>query len=84
MPQTRFADIVVPRIFSAYTAQRTTELSAFVRSGAVTMEGALDEMLRGGGNQWDAPFWNPLSQSVENVSTDDPAQTSTPQKIASR
>lgn len=78
---TRIADVVVPEIFSPYVQQMTQEKSRLIRSGAITLDPQLNSALAGGGLTFNEPSFKDLDNDAENVSTDDPATNSTPNKI---
>lgn len=77
----RVADVVVPEIFTPYVQQITEEKSRLIASGAVSRDAFLDNFLAGGGLTIHAPSWKDLDNDADNVSSDDPAQTSTPNKL---
>lgn len=78
---TRLADVVVPEIFSPNAQQMTQEKSRLVRSGALAMDETLNNALAGGGLTFNEPSYKDLDNDAENVSSDDPAVFSTPNKI---
>lgn len=78
---TRIADVIVPEIFTPYVQQLTEEKSRLIRSGVVQRDSMLDEFLNGGGLTVNAPSWKDLDNDADNVSSDDPGTTSTPNKI---
>lgn len=78
---TRIADVVVPEIFSPYVQQMTQEKSRLIRSGAIVLDDQLNIALAGGGLTFNEPSFKDLDDDAENVSTDDPATDSTPNKI---
>lgn len=77
----RVADVVVPEIFSPYVQQITEEKSRLVRSGVLVRDAYLDNFLAGGGLTINAPSWKDLDNDAENISSDDPAVLSVPNKI---
>lgn len=79
----RISDIVVPEIFTPYTQQMTEAKSRIIRSGAVVRDTELDGHLAGGGITFQSPSFKDLDDDAENVSTDDPAVDSAPNKIGS-
>lgn len=82
MAVTRIEDVIVPEIFTPYVQNYTAERSDLIRSGAVQIDAGLSALLAGGGLTFNQPFWQDLDHDDdENVSTDDPAQNSTPSKI---
>ena len=78
---TRIADVVVPEIFSPHVQQMTQEKSRLIRSGAIVLDAQLNSALAGGGLTFNEPSFKDLDNDAENVSTDDPATDSTPNKI---
>ena len=78
---TRLADVIVPEIFTPYVQQMTEEKSRLIRSGAIVRDPVLDQNLAGAGLTFNEPSFKDLDNDEENVSTDDPAQNSTPNKI---
>jgi hypothetical protein len=78
---TRLSDVVTPAIFSPYSQQLTQEKSRLLRSGALANDGALAAELAGGGLTFNEPSFKDLDNDAENVSSDDPAVESTPNKI---
>ena len=78
---TRISDVVVPEVFSGYSQQLTQQKSRLIRSGALTADAALASELAGGGLTFNEPSFKDLDDDAENVSTDDPAVESTPNKI---
>lgn len=78
---TRISDVVVPEIFSPYVQQLTKEKSRLISSGAISADGRLDAVLAGGGLTFHEPSFKDLDNDADNVSTDDPASNSSPNKI---
>lgn len=78
---TQISDVIVPEIFTPYVQQLTEEKSRLIRSGAVARDAALDAFLAGGGLTMNAPSWKDLDNDADNVSSDDPGTSSTPNKI---
>lgn len=78
---TRISDIVVPEIFTPYVQQMTQEKSRLVRSGAISRDSMLDQRLAGGGLTFNEPSFRDLDNDADNVSDDDPAVDSTPNKL---
>lgn len=78
---TRLADVIVPEIFTPYVQLMTEKKSRLIRSGAIVRDPVLDENLAGAGLTFNEPSFKDLDDDEENVSTDDPAQNSTPNKI---
>lgn len=78
---TRITDIVVPAVFSPYVHNLTAEKSRLVQSGAVVSDSTLAGVLSGGGLTFNEPSFKDLDNDAENISTDDPNTSSTPNKI---
>jgi hypothetical protein len=83
MAVVRVSDVVVPEVFTGYAQQLTMEKSALIQSGAVTMDPVLSSNLSGAGLTFNEPSFKDVTNEDENVSSDDPAVTSTPKNIGS-
>lgn len=81
MATTRLSDVIYGPLFLPTTIQRTAELSTIRNSGIVSTDAQIGVFANGPGDLVQMPFWNDLSGD-SNVSTDDPAQNATPNKIA--
>lgn len=85
MAEVRVADVVVPEIFAPYVQTLTEQKTALVDSGVVMRDPALDGFLAGGGTTFNAPSWRDIDDDsnvlADRVSSDDPAQIATPNKI---
>jgi len=77
----RISDVVVPQIFTPYVQQLTEEKSRLIRSGALVADARFTSLLAGGGATFNQPSFKDLDNDAENTSTDDPATSSTPNKI---
>lgn len=69
-PITQIGDIIVPKIFTPYTQNLTTEKSRIVQSGAMVRDAAIDGLLAGGGLTFEVPSFKDLDNDTERVSTD--------------
>lgn len=69
-PTTFISDVVVPEIFTPYAQQLTEEKSRIIQSGLAARDGAIDELLSGGGITFDAPSWKDLDNDDERISND--------------
>jgi hypothetical protein len=78
---TRIADVIVPEIFSPYVQQLTQEKSRIVRSGALQMDEELNGLLNGAGLTFNSPSMKDLDNDADNISSDDPAVLSSPNKV---
>jgi hypothetical protein len=77
----RISDVIVPSIFTPYVQQLTMEKTAILQSGAAVIDPALTALLAGGGLTFNVPSWRDLDNDAENVASDDPAVTSSPNKV---
>lgn len=84
MAVVRISDVVVPAVFSGYTQVLTMELSALVQSGAVMHDQVLSSNLSGAGLTFNEPSFKDVTNTAENVSSDDNTVFSTPQKIGTQ
>lgn len=80
MATTRLSDVIYGPLFLPTTIQRIAQLSRIRNSPIVSADPEMQRFANGPGDIVQMPFWNDLS-GRSNVSTDDPAQTATPQKI---
>jgi len=80
MATTRLSDIIYGPLFLPRVIARIAELSTIRNSGIVSLDEQIQEFANGPGNEIIMPFWNDLS-GASNVSTDDPAQNATPNKL---
>lgn len=71
MAETRLTNAVVPRIFTAYTAEQSIYKARMFRSGVVEVNPAMSSLLAGGGRIFNLPFW----QDVGGTSGDIPSET---------
>lgn len=78
MATTNISDVIVPQVFTPYTQQLTMEKTAIIQSGIASRDDFLDNLLAGGGLTFTVPSWQDLGDPAENVSNDNPGQSSTP------
>ncbi|MBS7703311.1 methyltransferase [Chelatococcus asaccharovorans] len=65
MAETKLANMIVPSVFMAYTAQRTTELTAFIQSGIMQDLSTVLATLLQGGTTVNMPYFNDLTGEDE-------------------
>src|ERR1035437_6481196 len=75
---TQISDVIVPALFTPYTQQLTMEKTAIIQSGVAARDDFLDNLLAGGGLTFTVPSWQDIGDPAENVSSDDPNTSSTP------
>ena len=82
---TRLSDIVEPAPkFASYVMNITMELSRLFQSGAVQPDAQINQMIAGeGGSLYHLPYWDDLGSDEANLSSDDPAESATPEKMTS-
>lgn len=80
MATTRLSDVIYGPLFLPTTIQRIAQLSRIRNSPIVTVDAELQRFANGPGDLVQMPFWNDLTGN-SNVSTDDPAQNATPNKM---
>ena len=61
---------IIPRVFTEYTAEQSIFKSRFFQSGAVEQNAGISQLISGGGNTYDLPFW----QDVGGTSGDIPSE----------
>jgi hypothetical protein len=81
MSTTRLTDVIYGPLFLPTTIQRTTTLSTLRTSGIAVDDPEIQRFSQVPGDIVQLPFWNDISGS-SNVSSDDPAQIATPNKIS--
>lgn len=80
MSTTRLADVIYGPAFMPTTVQRIGGTSLLRESGIAVEDAALVPFVNAPGDIAQMPFWNDISGN-SNVSSDDPAQNATPNKI---
>lgn len=80
MATTRLSDVIYGPLFLPTTIQRIAQLSRIRNSPIVSTDAQLQQFANGPGDLVQMPFWNDLTGN-SNVSTDDPAQNATPNKL---
>lgn len=81
MSLVQLSDIVEPRVFLDYMSVNTMEKTALYQSGVIVTNPMLVAKANSGGKIVDVPFWKDLGNGDPNLSTDNPATLSTPDKI---
>lgn len=83
MATTRLSDIIDVKVFRDLPQIEGPEKTAFFDAGIVSRNGLLDELANAPGKIIELPYWNDLDGAAEvNYSSDDPAVSAVPQKIA--
>jgi len=80
MSTTRLADVLYGPMFLPTTIQRINGQSVLREAGIAVEDPALEPFVNAPGDIAQMPFWNDISGD-SNVSSDDPAQNATPNKI---
>jgi hypothetical protein len=80
MATTRLSDVIYGPLFLPTTIQRIAQLSRIRNSPIVSADAELQRFANGPGDLVQMPFWNDLTGN-SNVSTDDPGQSATPNKL---
>lgn len=80
MATTRLTDVIYGPLFLPTTINRVTTLSTIRTSGIASSDAQMQLLANAPGDIVQMPFWNDISGN-SNVSTDDPAQNATPNKI---
>ncbi len=81
MATTRLSDVIYGPLFMPTTIQRIAEVSRIRSSAIVSLDPEIQRFANGPGDIVQMPFWNDISGD-SNVSSDDPAQSATPNKIS--
>lgn len=80
MATTRIQDLIIPEVFEPYLADEITRKTNLIQSGTVTRDSKLDSLLNGGGSSFNIPFYDNLSDTLESIATDNPADVIVPNK----
>ena len=79
---TQIADIIQPQQFTEYTVENSLVSTAFFQSGVLVRNDLMQAQLAKGSNNFVIPFWSDIPDSAEaDITSDNPATLSTPQKI---
>jgi hypothetical protein len=82
MATVRLSDIIDVVVFNDLPSVNSPEKTVFYQSGIVTRNGLLDSLASGPGKVAELPFWKDLDATqAPNLSTDNPADVATPNKI---
>lgn len=82
MATTQLTDVIVPEVYRDYMAVNDPRVTRLFESGIIARSELLDQLARQGGSMVEMPFWRDLDPEADpNISSDDPASESTPQKI---
>lgn len=81
MATTRISDIYEPTIFNQGVDEASTAANAFYQSSVMQRDGQLDNYASGAGRIVELPYYKPLADVEPNYSSDDPAVSSTPNKM---
>lgn len=82
MPTVRLSDVKWDNeIYLSYLQENRTAKNAFIASGAAVTNAQLQQRAAGEGDLTTLPYWKDLDATSENISSDDPAELATPQKI---
>jgi hypothetical protein len=77
----QIADVVVPAEFTQYITENSLVSTALVASGVAVPNGVMAAQLQAGAESFTVPVWGDIQDNEANVSTDNPADVSTPFKI---
>jgi len=82
MATTRLLDVQFdPEVYQSYVREMRPDRNAYVASGVATTNAVLQERANGEGDITSIPYWKYLDASSENISSDDPGTSATPDKI---
>lgn len=88
MALTQLSDIIQPEYFAEYMANNSMVSTALFQSGVLVPNALMSAQLAQGGDVLNIPAWNDLLSPADpggadpNISTDDPTDVSTPNKIS--
>ena len=80
---TRLTDLQIPDNWMAYTIIPSSQKSPLIDTGVIVRDTRIDVKMQGGNTLIDMPHFNDLADEDEDVSSDDPAVSSSPSGITS-
>jgi hypothetical protein len=79
---TRLADVQFDEdVYLSYIQEDRPDRNAYIASGVAVTNAQLTQRAAGEGEITSIPYWKDLNTENENISSDDPAQRATPEKI---
>jgi hypothetical protein len=81
MAQVQITDVVVPAEFTAYQVENSMLSTALFQSGVLLPNGEMQAQLQAGAESFTVPFWSDIPDVEADITTDNSAVLSTPQKI---
>lgn len=82
MATTQLSDVQFdPDVYASYVQEDHPDRNAYVASGVAVTNSLLAARAAGEGDITSIPYWKDLSYSSENISSDDPGTSATPDKI---
>lgn len=69
---TKISDVIVPEVFNPYVIENTSRLDAFIQSGIVSNDPALDALASTGGIIVNMPYWDDLAGDSEELDDANP------------
>ncbi|MEI9979377.1 MAG: major capsid protein [Edaphobacter sp.] len=82
MSVTQIADVIVPQEFTTYQIENSVVTTALFQSGVLVKNGVIADQLQAGAQSFNVPFWKDLGEAEADITSDDPAVLSTPQKYS--
>lgn len=84
MATVQLADIYNPLTFSSFEQEAQLALNRFIASGVATVDARLQAQIAAGGHIGEITNFDALGTGEPNYSNDNPAATSTPNKVSSK
>lgn len=82
MATTRLSDVQFdPDVYASYVREDHPDRNAFTMSGVAVTNALLQARAAGEGDITSIPYWKDLAYDNENISSDDPSVSATPEKI---
>ena len=82
MSTTQISDIAFDNdVYASYMQEDDPSRNAYIASGAIVVDPTLTARAAGPGEITTIPYWKDLDNSSENISSDDPSDMATPDKI---
>lgn len=82
MPTTQLSDVQFdPDVYLSYVQENRPDRNAYIQSGVAVTNADLAARAGGSGDITSVPYWKDLDATGENISSDDPTENATPDKI---
>lgn len=83
MALVRLSDAIVPEVFTPYMTYETVQKADLFRSGLVSIDPSMANLMASGGRLFQTPMWLDLGNEESSLGSDDPSKVLIPKKLGS-